>query len=874
MKETFMILDGNNLVYRAFFALPLLKNSRGQYTNAVYGFTTMLLRLLKEEDPAYLAVAFDLAAPTFRHQVYADYKAKRERAPDELREQIPLVKDILRAMEVEILEVEGFEADDVIGTCCEKSAHQGVESLIVSGDADVFQLISPHTRVVQVKKGVTQTQLLDREGLKDRMGLFPEQVVDYKALKGDTSDNIPGVPGIGDKTALKLLKQFPSLEEILDNAHAVAGERVRRNLETYREQAILSKELATICRQVPLEFSLERLKRKETHSSKVRELFEELEFTSLLDRLTFEEEAAPLREEDSPRVKVREAGKAELKEKVRAGKPLYLIFLPRQGKGREARGMALFQESEGFYLDFGEGIFDGAGELLSLLKPVLEDGDTPKITTLGKDALHGLADRDIHLKGLSFDVSIAAYLLDPTRKDFSLPALSRDFLKVSLTREEDEDLPPGVALHLLQELHRELEGSLAALGLEDLFYKLELPLIQVLASMEDRGVKIDDAILAAMGRGIKEKEDALRQEIYALAGETFNINSPVQLREILFEKLKLPVLKKTKTGPSTDASVLEELAGRQEVVAKILQLRYQFKLRTTYVEGLLNLRDEKTGKIHTTYNQTVTATGRLSSTEPNLQNIPIRQEEGRLIRRAFIPSREGWVLLAADYSQIELRLLAHLSGDEGLTRAFREGEDIHRKTAAEVWHVPLPEVTPAMRSGAKAINFGIIYGMSDYGLSQALNISREEAGDFIRRYFERYPRVKDYMNESIRKAREEGFVTTLLKRRRYLPDINHKNFNLRSFSERMAINTPIQGTAADIIKKAMVKMAGALDREGLAARMLLQVHDELVFEVPEGELKESALLVREIMEQVIALSVPLTVDLKHGPNWLDMQPLA
>lgn len=875
MKEKFIILDGNNLVYRAFYALPLLKNSRGQFTNAVYGFTTMLLRLLKEEDPAYLAVAFDLAAPTFRHQVYEDYKAQRKKAPDELREQIPLVKDILRAMDVEILEVEGYEADDIIGTCCEKSAARGMESLIVSGDGDVLQLISPHTRVALVKKGISQIELLDREGLLGKMGLLPEQVVDYKALKGDSSDNIPGVPGIGDKTALKLLQQFPTLEEILDNSHAVAGERVRNNLKTYREQALLSKELATICRRVPLEFSLDRFKTKEIHSQKVKDLFQELEFTSLMDRLAFEKQGEPAKAEGPKGVEVKEAGRKELEGKMKAGEPLFLLFSHQPGKGaawkKEPRGMAVFQGGEGFYIPLDEG---KGGELLSLLQPVLEDPATPKITTLGKDALHYLAGRGIILKGLAFDAGIAAYLLDPTRKDFSLPALSRDFLQVSLAPEEAEDLPPGVGLHLLKELYGVLQKNLADLGMEELFYRMELPLIQVLSAMERQGVKMDGSILSAMGKEIKEKEDALREDIYALAGETFNINSPAQLREILFKKLGLPVLKKTKTGPSTDASVLEELAGRHEIVAKILQLRYRFKLRTTYVEGLLNLIDPQTGKIHTTYNQTVTATGRLSSTEPNLQNIPIRQEEGRLIRRAFTPSREGWALLAADYSQIELRLLAHLSRDEGLTRAFHQGEDIHRKTASEVWHVPLSQVTGDMRSGAKAINFGIIYGMSDYGLSQALNISREEAGDFIQRYFQRYPRVKQYMNETIEKARKDGFVTTLLKRRRYLPDINHKNFNLRSFSERMAINTPIQGTAADIIKMAMVKMAQGLAREGLAARMLLQVHDELVFEVPEGELEESALLIREVMEKVINnLAVPLSVDIKYGPNWLDMQPL-
>lgn len=879
LKEKFIILDGHNLVYRAFYALPLLQNNQGQFTNAVYGFLSMLLRLLKEENPTHLAVAFDLAAPTFRHKEYADYKAQREKAPDELREQIPLLKEMLKAMQVEILEIEGFEADDIIGTCCQKSAAEGIDSLIVTGDGDVLQLISEKTRVALVKKGITQFELLDISGLQEKMGLSPAQIVDYKALKGDPSDNIPGVPGIGDKTAVRLLKLFPSLEEILDNPEMAPGQKIQNNLRDFRDQALLSKRLATICRHVPLEFHMDQFKRRKMDAQRVRELFKELEFTSLLSRLDMDDEDKALKDNDLAGIKnikeLRQDDLPVLLEALQAKEPLYLYFCRRLSKSNswkaEPDGLAIRQGEKSYYVPISGPA--EAAETFTRLQPLLEDPVRPKITTQGKDVINYLGQKGVDFQGLAFDVSIAAYLLDPTRKDFTLAALGRDFLHLAIPEEKESPMPPGAALHLLSSLYAALKDKLAELNLNNLYFKLEMPLVAVLAAMEKQGVKVEAAILKDMGKAIKEREDHLREEIYALAGETFNINSPSQLRLILFEKLKLPVIKKTKSGPSTDASVLEELAGKHEIVAKILLLRYQFKLRTTYVEGLLNLMDPVTGKIHTTYNQTVTATGRLSSTEPNLQNIPIRQEEGRLIRRAFVPSEEGWTLLAADYSQIELRLLAHLSKDEGLTQAFLEGQDIHRKTAAEVCHVPLEEVTDSMRSGAKAINFGIIYGMSDYGLSQNLNISRAEAADFIERYFNRYPKVKVFMDEIIRGAREQGYVTTLLNRRRYLPDINHKNFNLRSFSERTAINTPIQGTAADIIKKAMVKMSEGLKREGLRARMLLQVHDELVFEVPDDELLETAHLVREIMENAISLQVPLTADLKYGQNWLDMKPL-
>ncbi len=885
-----ILLDANSLIYRAFYALPLLKNSRGQYTNAVYGFMNMLFNLLEKEEPAYLLAAFDLPAPTFRHQVYPDYKAHRQKTPDELGEQILLIKEILAAMQIKVIEKAGFEADDIIGTCCRQATAAGIDSLIVTGDADALQLISEKVKVALTKKGITNIDIFDSARVKEKYGLLPEQIIDFKALKGDSSDNIPGVPGIGDKTATKLLQKFVTLDEVLENTAALPGKKVPENLRLYREQALLSRELATICCHVPLDLHLSDYKRKTYDISRLKEIFTDLEFKRLLGKIT-----SKLRT-PSPTLPKKESGLiplplegAEICEenlllvakKVATGKEIYLFFTSINGKELFKRKdvpdiLALGIGEDNYYINLAENAAT-VEKLFSILQGALENLAIKKITSQGKFLCHYLLEEKglvlpANISFLTFDVIIAAYLLKPDRKDFSLTTLAKDFLIISGTASE-ADIPcsPIFSLHLLRKLYHLLDEKISALTMEELMFNLELPLIPVLAAMERQGVAVDGKILKNMGEKAKEQEKLLRSEIYTLAGEEFNINSPKQLRVILFEKLKLPVIKKTKTGASTDASVLEELASQHDIVAKILQHRQLFKLRTTYLEGLSPLIDPLTGKIHTTFNQTVTATGRLSSTEPNLQNIPIRQKEGRLIRKAFIPGKKEWLLLAADYSQIELRLVAHLSEDEGLRQAFRAGQDIHQHTAAEVFHVPLDKVTETMRSRAKAINFGIIYGMSDYGLAQNLGITRQEAAEFIEKYFQRYPGVKNYLYSTIEKAKENGFVTTMLNRRRYLPEINHTNSNLRNFAKRMAINMPVQGTAADLIKKAMIQVAALLKKENLKAKMLLQVHDELVFEVPHSELDRTASLVKDTMENVIALKVPLIVDMKYGYDWLNME---
>ncbi len=894
-----ILLDANSLIYRAFYALPLLKNSRGQYTNAVYGFMNMLFNLLEKEDPAYLVAAFDLPTPTFRHKVYPDYKGHRKKTPDELGEQIPLIKEILAAMRIRVIEQAGFEADDIIGTCCRQATVAGIDSLIVTGDTDALQLVSDKVKVALTRKGITNVDTFDPAAVKEKYGLSPEQIIDFKALQGDSSDNIPGVPGIGKKTATKLLQKFITLDEVLENTAALPGKKVPENLRVYREQALMSRELATICCQVPLHLDLPDCKRKPYDTSRLKEIFTDLEFKRLLGKISLLEvgsggEDLPTTDDRRPNfntagAEINEDNLTAIAENLLTEKEIYFFFTSSKGKEFFKRKdvpeiLALGIGEDNYSIILAENSTT-VEKLFSILEKALKDPAIKKITSQGKFFYHYLTGKkDFALPEnnsfLDFDVVIAAYLLQPERKDFSLATLARDFLPTAgdtigyswcPPTAEDSSSLPFFYLHVLRKLYHILNEKISALDMEELMFSLELPLTPVLAAMERQGLKVDGKILTDMGKKVKGQEKLLRSEIYELAGEEFNINSPKQLRVILFEKLKLPVIKKTKTGASTDASVLEELASQHDIVAKILQHRQLFKLRTTYLEGLSDLIDPLTGRIHTTFNQTVTATGRLSSTEPNLQNIPIRQKTSHLIRRAFIPGEKDWLLLAADYSQIELRLVAHLSEDEGLIQAFREGQDIHKRTAAEVFHVPLEKVTKTMRSRAKAINFGIIYGMSDYGLAQNIGITRQEAAEFIERYFQRYPGVKTYLDNTVKKAKEEGFVTTMLNRRRYLPEINHSNFNLRNFAKRMAINMPVQGTAADVIKKAMLQVAALLIKNNLKAKMLLQVHDELVFEVPRLELNKTAYLVKNAMENVISLQVPLVVDVKYGCDWWEME---
>lgn len=889
MGKKLILIDGNSLVHRAFHAIPPLTTGTGQHTNAVYGFTTMFLRLLEDERPDYLAVAFDKGKVTFRHGEFEDYKANRTETPDELRSQFPLVKELLEAYRVPIFEQEGYEADDLLGTLARKAEAEGFSVLIVSGDRDVLQLVSPRVTVLFTRRGISELEVMDAGAVEEYLGVPPEQVADYKGLVGDQSDNIPGVPGIGPKTATKLLKEFENLEEILSDLEGVRQKGVRSKLEEYCEQARLSKRLATIVCDIPLDVDWEELQRKEPDWDAVTSLFRELEFRSLLQRVAPD---LPVQVETGYQVVASPSQLEALAARSREEGKLAFTLIgsgedPRQ---RENLGCALaLPGRELYYLP--RSLWQEVKADLAVAKvmaSLFSEAAVKKYTHDAKAAYQLLNLYQIQLAGLAMDTMIASYLLNPAASH-SLDQIASTYLNeavpsweelvgkgkkaVKPTSLKEEDLAPFMATRtaVLLPLQERLAAELERLDLATLYEEVELPLIQVLAAMEEEGVTIDTDALAEMGAEIGYKLAAIEGEIYQMAGEEFNLNSPKQLSTILFEKLKLPVIKRTKTGYSTDAEVLEKLADVHPIVERILEYRQLMKLKSTYIDGLMALVDPATGKVHTTFNQAVTTTGRLSSTEPNLQNIPIRLELGRRLRKAFVPGRSGDLILAADYSQIELRVLAHISQDPYLLESFRRGQDVHRRTAAEIFGVSLEEVTPEMRERAKAVNFGIVYGISDYGLSRDLGVPRREAKEYIDNYFARYAGVKAYIDGIVAEAREKGYVTTLMKRRRYLPDINSRNYTLRSFAERTAMNTPIQGSAADIIKTAMVEVFRQLKERRLATRLLLQVHDELIFTVPREELAEVKALVKECMEGAVELDVPLVVELKVGENWYEVK---
>lgn len=869
MPRKFVIIDGSSLVHRAFYALPLLATADGHYTNAVYGFTNMLVRLLGDIRPEAVAVAFDKGRETFRNEVYREYKAHRKATPAELSEQFPLVRQVLEAMGIKVLEEAGFEADDILGTLSCQAAQKGYEVIIVTGDRDALQLIGPSTSVLLTRKGITETQAFDREALYARYGVTPEQVTDLKGLMGDASDNIPGVPGVGEKTATKLIAEFGTVENLLANIDKVAGKKLQEKLRENAGLAMLSKKLATIECSMTLPVEPDECVPRPDFAA-VRELFARLEFRSLpgkLEALFPGESPAPAAE---PAV-LPPAPLFDSREKVadfiaEARRQRFMACREVRGADRELAGLGVASGSKAGYV---ARTADGWDDLRALLA----DGSVSKAVYDAKPLVKACLSDALPLAGLGFDVSLAAYLLDPIASDYQLTRLAGRYLGEQAGGEDDRqaDNPDFAvwAAGCTARLVPVLERLLAEAGLDGLYRDIELPLVEVLAAMETAGIKVDRGSLAAMSAEIGAKVDLLLAEIYSLAGETFNVNSTKQLGVILFEKLKLPVLKKTKTGYSTDAEVLEKLAGEHPLIDRLLEYRLLTKLKSTYLDAMTGLIDPSTGRVHTTFNQTVTATGRLSSSDPNLQNIPIRTEAGRKIRELFGPGAGYDYLVTADYSQIELRVLAHIADDAALIAAFRDGRDIHSATAAEVFGVSEAEVTPLMRSRAKAVNFGIVYGISDYGLSRDIGVTRKEAGLYIASYFARYPGVKAFIDKVTAEARRTGYVTTMFGRRRYLPEIHSTNFNQRSFAERTAMNTPIQGTAADIIKKAMVEVFRRLQAAGLRSRVLLQVHDELVLEVTAAEAEQVMRMVRETMEGAVSLAVPLVVDVKLGANWAE-----
>jgi len=892
-----IIIDGNSLTHRAFHAIPPLSTSQGLLTNAVYGFTNMLLKILAEEEPGLITVAFDKGKLTFRHEHYEDYKAHRAATPDDLRPQFPILKDVLRAMRIQVFEFEGYEADDLIGALSAKAEQAGIRSIIVTGDRDALQLVSPLTRVRLTKKGVSELEEYDEGKVWDRYGISPQQYNDFKGLTGDASDNIPGIPGIGEKTASRLLREYGSLEEVLTHIGEIPG-RIGELVKTYRHQAEMSKQLATIHRDVPVEIDLERCRWQGPDYRELLEIFNKLEFRSLIKsiyrdnkldtgekkikglggenrtaRRTLPEPAMETCPVTYQRLDTGDALKNFVKTAQRAGQ--VSLDLSRNSRGGIAAVGFAIEKDKAYYAgprqsDAGHQEVSNTfpDKALDALKTICENPDIKKYCHNGKELFQLLHRHGIGLNHLAFDTMIASYLLNPASPNRDLEDVSLEHLGAVLPGGE-EGLPAR-ALCVTQ-LTRSLDQKLKLFEQDRLFYDIELPLIQVLAEMEIEGVAVDKDQLEAMSRELGRSIKNLAGEIYRLAGHEFNINSPKQLSKILFEELKLPVIKKTKTGYSTDAEVLDELAMSHEIVAKVLEYRQLMKLKSTYTDGLAALISPETGRLHTTFHQNVTATGRLSSAEPNLQNIPIRLEVGRLIRKVFIPRRKENMLLTADYSQIELRILAHISSDRVLINAFKSGEDIHTRTASEVFGVPPEEVTREMRGRAKAVNFGIVYGLSDFGLARDIKVSRQEARRYIDNYFARYTGVKTYIDRIIREAREKGYVTTLLNRRRYLPDLFSPNRTVRGFGERTAMNTPIQGSAADIIKLAMVNIHRELAEHGLGAKMILQVHDELIFDTPVEEINQLKELVRRYMENALALDVPLVVDIKVGPNWYDVK---
>lgn len=893
-RRKFLLIDGHSLLHRAFHALPPLTTSAGEPTHAVYGFARMVQRLIQDENPGYMAVAFDKGKPTVRLAAFEAYKADRPPMPEELRVQVAWARELVRALGIALYEVEGYEADDVIGTLAKAGERRGLDVVIVTGDMDALQLVSERVQALITRRGIKELERFGPAEVRERFGVDPQRLPDLKGLTGDKSDNIPGVPGIGPKTAAQLLAEYGTLQRLLEHADQVPG-RAGRLLRQYRKQALLSEALARIEQALPLAIDWERLAWRGPNRPALQALFRRLEFRRLLeeferDRGDEEKRAARAQVVAPPSVpQVRRADQlAAVLSTWREEEPVALLplFDGRLPHGAAWVGVAAASPRGALYIPVAQwGDQGGGSEAWRAVKALLAHPAARRVTYNVKVLHHFLAASGMKERGLIDDVMLAGYLVSGGQGESSLQALCAKFeveAPHELERAKGEPLAAlpeeavarwaaarcRAVLDLAQRVYPRLEAE----GMRPLYDEIELPLAAVLAEMERRGVCVDTRLLGELAAELRARLDQLQGEIFRLAGTEFNLNSPKQMARILYDELGLPVLARTKSGPSTSADVLEQLAGEHEIVQRILEYRMVQKLAGTYVDALPALVEPRTGRIHTTFNQAVTATGRLSSASPNLQNIPVRTPEGQRIRRAFV-AQEGFTLIKADYSQVELRVLAHISGDEELIKAFRAGADIHRKTAADIYGVDPEDVTPAQRSAAKAINFGIVYGISSFGLARETGLSSAEAQAFIDAYFERYPGVQRYMKEVVARARERGYVTTIRGRRRYLPDLRSRRWAARSFAERAAINTPIQGSAADIIKAAMIAVTARLAQEGALCHLLLQVHDELLFEAAPDQAARLARLIQETMEGVERLQVPLVVDVTSGPTWLDQKPV-
>lgn len=892
MDGKLVLVDGHSILNRAFFGIPDLTNSEGLHTNAVYGFLNILFKILDEEQPDYLTVAFDVHAPTFRHKMYDAYKGTRKPMAEELRQQVPLMKEMLTAMGVTIVEKEGYEADDLLGTIAKQSEAQGLEVSIVSGDRDLLQLASDHIKIRIPKTKRTGTEIEDylAKDVVEKYQVTPLQFIDVKALMGDSADNIPGVPGIGEKTATALITAYGSIENAHDHLEEIKPNRAKQNLSEHYDMAQMSKELATIEIHAPIEYSLEDAKLGNLFTEEAYLMCKRLEFKNMLSRFDID---APknLAEEHFTFVTDKKQISDIFKKAKKAGhigccllpgegiitEQLSLFEQPKEQQVIEGMSIA-FSEEDIYYLSAGTEV--SAEELLEEIREL--SGGQTKVSVM--DLKETLKTLPLPENDRYFDASVAAYLLNPLKNDYPYEDLAKDYAGLMIPSKTDllgkespvkaKQAKPEAFLkyicymaYIPWKTRDRLLEELNNTGMQTLYDTIELPLVYTLSDMEKEGVHVDAEELKRYGEELAAQIAVLEKEIYEGAGETFNINSPKQLGHILFEKLEMPYGKKTKTGYSTAADVLEKLAVEYPLVSKILEYRQLAKLKSTYADGLANFIEED-GRIHTTFQQTVTATGRLSSTDPNLQNIPIRMELGRMIRKVFLP-KDGYVFVDADYSQIELRILAHMSGDEMLIQAYREAQDIHRMTASQVFHTPFEKVTDLQRRNAKAVNFGIVYGISSFGLSQDLSISKKEAQEYIERYFESYPKIKEFLDGCVEKAKKDGYSVTMFGRRRPLPEISSSNFMQRSFGERIAMNAPIQGTAADIIKIAMNRVHRRLIDEGLKSRLLLQVHDELLIETAPDEVDEVKKILDEEMKGAADLSVELEIDTHTGKNWYE-----
>ena len=899
-----VLVDGNSIMNRAFYGImgsKMLTTKDGKYTNAVYGFLAILFKLIEDKNPEYMAVAFDLKAPTARHKMYEGYKANRHGMPDELKEQMPIIKDVLRAMNIDIIEKEGYEADDILGTLSCYGEKQGLEVTILSGDRDTFQLATDKVtiRIPRTKAGKTETEEYNREKIKRVYGLEPKQLIEVKGLQGDTSDNIPGVPGIGEKTALLLIQKYGSIEKLYNSIEKGKDDlkgKQREKIANNKELAMLSKTLGTINLKVPIEDTLENLKVEEWDKPKVLELFKELNFNRYIERFGLKDEEKP-KLDLKDLFKIEEVKIEELAQILENQDKLIYYIETKQDENPEKIVKEKITSISIYLSDKNKAIYSKIEneEKISYLKEIFEKEEIKKVgINLSRDYIL-LKQLGIDLNGIFYDVQISAYILNPTENKITIDKLSKDFIELDIdeylningaqeNKEEQMTLfsndelqenrvdvnkyGTSVKAYAISKIKEVTTKKLNEIGAMELFTKIDMPTVEVLSNMQWNGMYVDEEELNKFGNELKQNIEILTKEIYELAGEEFNINSTKQLGVILFEKMKLPIIKKTKSGYSTDVDVLEKLKREDPIISKILDYRQLMKLNSTYVEGLKPYINPKTKRIHSFFHQTITATGRISSTEPNLQNIPTRFELGKRVRKIFKPAEEK-VYIDSDYSQIELRVLAHISQDEHMIEAFKNNEDIHKQAASKVFKTPLDEVTSTQRSNAKAVNFGIVYGISDYGLSEQLGISIKKAKQYINEYLEQYSGIKKFMEDITEKAKEQGYVETLFNRRRYIPELKSNNYMVRQFGARVAMNTPIQGTAADIMKIAMINVYNEIKKRGLKSKIVLQIHDEMMIEAPISEVDEIKKIVVELMQSATKLDVPLIAQISEADNWYD-----